>query len=156
MFGVRGLARTMLSGIFLLGGFSAWKRARDLAPKAERLAGPLRDVTGLPIDGSQLVRVNAGIQIGAGTLFALGFQQRIMALVVAGTLVPTTLVGHPFWEIDIEGDRSQQRIHFLKNLGLAGGLLFAALDTGGRPSVFWLGRRKAGELAESIGAVTSR
>lgn len=154
MIGVRGLARTMLSAVFLFGALSAWKRAPELAAKAKRISDPIAKVTGLPLTGQELVRLNAGIQLSAGTLFALGIQQRAMALVLAGTLVPTTLAGHPYWDAAGDAERSQQQIHFLKNLGLMGGLVFAALDTGGRPSVFWLGRRKASELADSISATT--
>ena len=38
---------------------------------------------------------------------------------------------------------ARQMLQFAKNAGLVGGLLAAALDTGGRPSVFWCGRRAA-------------
>lgn len=136
----------MMSGAFLAAGWTAWKRAPDLAPRAKRLAEPLADLTGLPITGSELVRINAGVQLGAGALFALGVQQRLMALVLAGTLIPATLVDDP--------ERASRRDLVLERMALAGGLLFAALDTGGRPSVFWMGRRKAGEIADSIGATT--
>jgi uncharacterized membrane protein YphA (DoxX/SURF4 family) len=36
--------------------------------------------------------------------------------------VPTTLAGHRFWEEE-SAARSGQRLQFLKNLGLIGGLL---------------------------------
>lgn len=147
---MRGLARAMLSAIFLFGAVSAWKRAPQLAPKVRRLSDPIAEATGLPLTGEEMVRLNAGIQLGAGTLFALGIQQRVMALVLAGTLVPTTLAGHPYWESEGDPERSQQKIHFLKNLGLIGGLTFAALDTGGRPSVFWRGKRAAIGLRDSV------
>ena len=42
-------------------------------------------------------------------------------------------------------------LQFAKNAALLGGLLAAALDTGGRPSVFWSGRRAAA-CAERRGA----
>jgi hypothetical protein len=56
--------------------------------------------------------------------------------------VPTTLAGHRFWEKE-GADRQQQLIHFLKNLGLVGALLLAAVDTEGKPSVGWRARRAA-------------
>jgi uncharacterized membrane protein YphA (DoxX/SURF4 family) len=49
-----------------------------------------------------------------------------MALAVS--MVPTTVAGHPFWEIDEPVKRSQQRVQFLKNLGILGGLLVVAFD----------------------------
>ena len=42
-------------------------------------------------------------------------------------------------------------LQFAKNAGLLGGLLAAALDTGGRPSVFWSGRRAAGRAVQNVG-----
>ena len=62
---------------------------------------------------------------------------------MAGTLVPTTLAGHRFWEADEETDQAQQRIHFLKNLSMLGGLLIAAADTAGKPSLAWRTRNAA-------------
>ena len=150
MIGVRGLARTLLAGIFFVGASASWKRAAGVGTKAERLAEPLGRATGVPVTGEDLVRINAGVQIAAGTLFVLGVQQRVMAVVLAGTLVPTTLVGHPFWEIDDEGERMSQLLNFLKNAAMIGGLTFAALDTGGRPSIFWSGKKAAESLAGSV------
>jgi len=43
-------------------------------------------------------------------------------------------------EIDRDWKRAQQRIHFLKNLTIFGGLLIAAGDTAGHPSLAWRGR----------------
>jgi putative oxidoreductase len=56
---------------------------------------------------------------------------------LAGSLVPTTIVGHPFWAAETTAERRNQEVHFAKNLGLLGGLLLAAADTQGRPSLRW-------------------
>jgi putative oxidoreductase len=66
------------------------------------------------------VKVNAGAQVAAGTLLAIGKLPRLAALVLIGSAVPTTYAGHRFWELDDKQTRAQQRIHFLKNLGLIG------------------------------------
>lgn len=154
MFGLRGLARTLLSGIFVFGGYSAWKRSDKLAGPASKVVGPVQDfMPGTP-SAEQLVKANAGVQMVAAVLFAIGVAPRVMAIVLGGTLVPTTLAGHRFWEMDDERDRAQQQMHFLKNLGLIGGLIFVALDTGGRPSIFWSGRRAAEGAVASVSAVT--
>ena len=57
--------------------------------------------------------------------------------------MPTTLAGHRFWEEDEEADQRHQRIHFLKNLAMFGGLLIAGADTEGRPSLAWRTRHAA-------------
>jgi len=143
MFGLRALARTMLSAIFVVGATSAWKRADLLAEKSQRVTKPIASATGGTLTPEDLVKVNAVVQVSAAGLFALGIFPRVMAIVLGVSLVPTTMVGHAYWEISDEPDRTQQKIHFLKNAGLIGGLMFAALDTGGSPSVFWSGRKAA-------------
>lgn len=154
MIGLRGLARTLLAGIFVFGGLSAWKRSSTLAGPAKKLVDPIQDdLPGSPT-AEQLVKINAGVQVAAGGLFALGVAPRVMAITLGGTLVPTTLAGHRFWEMEGD-DKAQHQIHFLKNLALVGGLIFAALDTGGRPSVFWSGRKAIGGLADNVSSTVS-
>ena len=63
--------------------------------------------------------------------------------------MPTTLAGHRFWEHNDPKERFGQTSHFLKNLGLLGGLLIAAVDTEGRPSVGYRARRAASRAADS-------
>jgi hypothetical protein len=58
-------------------------------------------------------------------------------------MVPTTYAGHPFWQEKDPDIRRQQRTHFLKNLGLLGGVMLAAVDTEGRPGLAWRARRAA-------------
>jgi len=154
MIGLRGLARTLLAGIFVFGGASAWKRSSKLAVTSARVVDPVRKALPGSPSAEQLVKVNVVVQVVAGTLFALGVAPRVMAIALGGSLIPTTLAGHRFWETDDETAAVQQRIQFLKNAGLIGGLIFAALDTGGRPSVFWSGRRVAEGAASVVASTT--
>ncbi|HEX2073308.1 MAG TPA: DoxX family protein, partial [Geodermatophilus sp.] len=101
----------------------------------------------VPRDVEQWVRADAGVKVGAGTLLALGKLPRLSAFALALSTVPTTLAGHRFWEYDDPKEKAGQRIHFLKNLGLLGGLLIAAVDTEGRPSVGYRARRAAKKAA---------
>jgi putative oxidoreductase len=57
----------------------------------------------------------------AGGALALGITPRPAVTVLAGSLVPTTLAGHRFWEQDDDAARLGQVIHFLKNLAIMGG-----------------------------------
>ena len=68
---------------------------------------------------------------------ATGVVPRPAAALLGLSLIPTTLAGHRFWERDDRSERADQTFHFLKNVGILGGLLFAATSTGGRPSVPW-------------------
>ncbi len=154
MIGLRGLARTLLAGIFVFGGLRSWKRSAKLASSAEKVVEPVQDKLPGSLSGEQLVKVNAGVQVVAGGLFALGVAPRVMAIVLGGSLVPTTLAGHRFWEFDDDADKAHHQTQFLKNAGLIGGLMFAALDTGGRPSVFWSGRKAAEGAAAAVASTT--
>ena len=54
---------------------------------------------------------------------------------LAATLVPTTIAAHSYWQEQDPEVRARQRTQFLKNLGLLGGLLLAAVDTEGKPGL---------------------
>ncbi|MBX3285922.1 MAG: DoxX family protein, partial [Actinobacteria bacterium] len=106
----------------------------------------------LPIESEAYVRANGAVQVGAGLLLATGRFPRAASTALAITLVPTTVAGHPFWEL--EGDeRRAQRIHFLKNCGLLGGLILAAVDTEGRPGIAYRARHARDE-AKAVAAAT--
>jgi uncharacterized membrane protein YphA (DoxX/SURF4 family) len=127
----------MLASIFAIQGLDTLRNPERVAPAAEPVVGPLRErVPALPESTEQVVRINGAVQLAGGTLLAMGWMPRLAALAIAGTLVPTTLAGHRFWEADEPQTRKQQKIQFLKNLSILG-LLIAAADTGGRPSLAW-------------------
>jgi putative oxidoreductase len=141
---LRALARPMLGSIFIVQGYQTWRHPERVSPAAEPVVTPVRDrVPLVPGETEQAVRLNGAVQAVAGSMLAAGTCPRLAALALAGTLVPTTLAGHRFWEAQDKQERAQQRIHFLKNLTIAGGLLIAAADTGGRPSLAWRGRHAA-------------
>jgi uncharacterized membrane protein YphA (DoxX/SURF4 family) len=78
---------------------------------------------GVPLDPELAVRVNGAAMLTAGVALALGLWPRLAAGVLAGSLIPTTLAGHPYWRLDDPAARRQQRTHFFKNVGLFGGAL---------------------------------
>ena len=144
----RLIARPMLASMFLVGGFSAVKNPDKLAPRAQPVTDRLvpllqKVVPQLPSDTATLVRLNGGIQLAAGAALATGRAPRISAAALALTLLPTTAAGHRFWEESDPDMKSQQRLHFFKNLSMLGGLIIASGDTEGRPGVAWRARRAA-------------
>lgn len=153
---VRRIARPLLAAPFVVLGVQALREpggrveiARPIVEKVTEVADKQLPIE-VPKDPEQWVRINAGVMVGAGALFGLGKLPRFSALLLSGTMVPTTAAGHRFWEHQ-GANRQQQLIHFLKNVGLVGGLLIAAVDTEGKPSVGWRARRAAraaGELTE--------
>ena len=155
MIGFRGLARTLLAGTFVVGGFSALRRSKALAATAEPVTEQIESRLQVGLTSEQFVKANAAVQIVGGALFALGVWPRPSALVLGASLVPTTVAGHAFWDADDDGEREAQLIQFVKNAGLLGGLVFAAIDTGGRPSVFWSGRQALGGAADAVSSTIS-
>jgi putative oxidoreductase len=135
---LRAVARPMVASIFIIQGFDTFRRPERVATAAEPVVRPIADrVPVVPAKAEQAVRLNGAVQMAAGSMLALGRWPRLSALAIAGTLVPTTLAGHRFWEAEDDTSKAQQRIHFLKNLSMLGGLLIAAVDTEGKPSIAW-------------------
>src|SRR5437763_214856 len=128
---IRRVARPMIAGMFIVGGLDAFQHPDTKAAKAEKVAPPVARTLGLPEDTTTLVRANGAVQVGAGALLAVGRFPRLASLILAGSLVPTTLAGHRFWEETDKQARTMQRTHFLKNVAMLGGLLLAAVDTEG-------------------------
>ena len=112
---VRAAGRVALAAMFITGGADALFDPGPRAPKAAEI--------GVPLDPEVAVRANGAAMLGAGAALALGIWPRLAAAVLAGSLVPTTLAGHPYWRIEDPGMRRQQRTHFFKNIGLFGGAL---------------------------------
>lgn len=140
----RRIARTCLAGIFIVQGVDALRHPGPLAKRATPLLDKIGPTLGLPDDKETLVRANAVTMITGGALLATGVLPRLGGALVATALVPTTLGGHPFWAEEDPAKRKAQRIQFLKNLGLFGGALLAALDTAGKPGLAWRAQNIAG------------
>ncbi len=128
---LRVVARVLTGTTYAILGFAAVRDPGKRVAMASSTLATLRKAVPLPDDDLLVVRANAGVQVGAGVLMATGTLQRPAALLLAGSMVPTTFAGHDFWNVDDPAARAVQRTQFLKNLAMIGGLLFAVLD---RPS----------------------
>ncbi|MDQ2724076.1 MAG: DoxX family protein [Acidimicrobiales bacterium] len=146
----RRLARPLLASIFISGGLDALRHAETKVGAAEKVVGPLSDKLPLPADTKTVVQANAAVQVGAGLLLAIGKVPRLSSLALIGSLVPTTVAGHRFWEETEPRAKSQQQVHFFKNLSLIGGLLIAAFDTGGAPSLGYRARHRASQAGSLV------
>ena len=137
----RRMARPLLASMFVSGGLDAIRNPESKVERAEAVTQTLTNhVPGLP-DTVTLIKWNGMAQVAAGALLAIGKFRRLAAVVLIGSIIPTTYAGHRFWEETDDAARAQQRVHFLKNLGLLGGLILAAFDTEGAPSLGWRARR---------------
>jgi uncharacterized membrane protein YphA (DoxX/SURF4 family) len=145
----------MLAAVFVTGGLDALLhpagRAKIAAPLVTRLSGPLN----LPDNPELMVRANGATMVAAGTMLAMGRMPRVAAMALAGALVPATYTAHAFWTIKDPAIRAQQKTHFLKNIGLLGGVLLASVDTAGKPGLAYR-TRYAKARARRQAALTKR
>ena len=141
----------MLAATFITGGLDAFRNPESKAPAADKVVAPLVDAVPQLTSTAQVVKIDGAIKVVAGSLLALGKFPRIAGLVLAGSLAPTTFAGHQFWQESDPAKRTQQRLHFLKNVGMLGGLLLAAVDTEGKPSVAWRARRAPDVISHAAG-----
>jgi putative oxidoreductase len=156
---LRRVARPLLASIFIYGGIGALRDAQGHAKAVEPFLNDTFDKVegvlpeGVPRDPVTLVKIDAGVKIGAGLAFATGRAPRLASFLLLGSLVPTTLATHRFWDVKEPAERQQQTVQFFKNAGLAGGLLLATADTSGKPSLGWRARRGAKKAAKRAEAV---
>ena len=151
---MRTAARAMLASVFVASGVNAVKNPANLALRAKKVTdqvGPtLQQIhPKMPTDVETLVRVNGMVHI-VGGLAMLTPARRLGAAALAASLVPTTIAGHPYWELDEPVERVQNRTHFLKNVGLMGGLILAVLDNDGKPGLPWRARHAADAAERSV------
>ncbi|MDD7969198.1 DoxX family protein [Actinomycetospora lemnae] len=155
---IRRLARPMLAAIFIKGGVDTLlnpePRVQKASPLIEKAAPSLPDQ--VPSEPGQLVRIDAGVKIAAGSLLAINKFPRVASLALAASVIPTTVAGHPFWEKSDPVEKTGEQQQFLKNVAILGGLILAAVDTEGKPSLGWRGRRAARKLAERTSDLTDR
>jgi putative oxidoreductase len=138
---VRRVARALLSGIFVVQGAQAFRDPERLAEAATKVTDRLAPQLGrvhpkLAAETRTFVKVNGAVQVVGGVLLNTSLH-RPAAAALAGSLVPTTLAGHSYWTVEDPNQRAMQRIQLLKNLSMLGGLLLAAVDTGGAPGLSW-------------------
>jgi len=125
---VHRLGRSLLAPMFVTGGLDAIRHPESKEAKAEAITGPITETLGLPDETPLLVQLNGGVQFIGGTLLGLGRFTRPAAFALAASLIPTTLAGHRFWEELDPKARAAQRIHFLKNTAMLGGLVLVTTD----------------------------
>jgi putative oxidoreductase len=125
---IHHLGRSLLAPMFVSGGLDAIRHPETKQAKAEAVTRPITETFGIPDETQALVRVNGGVQVVGGVLLGLGVFPRLAAFALAVSLIPTTLAGHRFWEESDPQGRASQRIQFLKNTAMLGGLVLVSTD----------------------------
>lgn len=147
---VRRLARPLLAAPLIASGVDAVRHpgphAEAARPLVNKAAGPLH----LPNDPETIVRASGAVTAAGGALLALGKLPRLSALAIV-LAAPAAQASQPFWQEKDPEARRTQRTLFLKNLGLVGGALLAAVDTEGKPGHAYRGRQASHTAAVVVG-----
>jgi uncharacterized membrane protein YphA (DoxX/SURF4 family) len=121
------IAGSLLAPMFIRGGWDAFQNPESKVKAAEAVTRAVSErFSFVPDDPAVLVRLNGALQVGAGALLATGPLRRLAALLLIGSLIPTTYAGHAFWREVDEQKRAQQQVQFLKNAAMLGGLVLIA------------------------------
>src|SRR5271169_5022925 len=152
---IRRIARPLLSAAFIGQGVETLRNPKATVDAAEPTVAALRTLPEplggkVPSDPATAARINAAVQVGGGLLLATGKLPRIASAALAVTVIPGSLGGHLFWTESDPERKTQKRRDLLTDLSLLGGLIIAAADTAGKPSLGWRGRRAAGRISEAV------
>lgn len=110
---VNTVGRVVVGSAFMMFGYEAAKEPGSRVQAVEALGVPQPELA---------VRLNGAAMIAGGAALATGVCARAGAAGLALSLLPTSVAGHPYWQESEESKRVPQRIHFQKNLALAGAL----------------------------------
>jgi len=152
---IRRIARPLLSVAFIGQGVDAIRNPKNAADAARPALDGRRKLPGsigtkVPSDAENFARVNAAVQIGGGLLLATGKMPRLASAALAFTVIPGSLGGHMFWNEPDAQRKADERRAFMTDLSLLGGLIIAAVDTEGKPSLGWRGRRAARKVTAAL------
>lgn len=155
----RAGARTLLASQFIWSGYKAVRTPQPLVPAAQPLVeswlpvikkyAPEQVGSVIPEDPATLVRVVGGLELLGGLALASGRGRRLGSVLLALSLVPSTLAEYPFWKRTEPGEKAADRQQFLKNVSLLGGVLLAARDTEGKPGLAWRAQTGGRVLAKT-------
>ena len=107
------LGRIFLALLFVVSGIGKITGYAGTAALMASKGLPLVDI---------LLPLTIAVELGGGLLLALGWKARWAAAALFLFLIPTTLIFHQFWGIDPKLVQ-MQKIHFLKNVAIMGGML---------------------------------
>ncbi|GHO55707.1 DoxX family membrane protein [Ktedonobacter robiniae] len=116
---LKTLGRMLLASIFISGGANTFMQPDG---RAEKVAA-----AGIP-QPRQAAILNGAVMVVGGAALAAGIAPKLAATALLGALIPTTIVGHPFWKEETPAGNANQQVQFLKNLAAVGGLLLVLAD----------------------------
>ena len=117
--------RLLIAAIFILSGYG----------KIGGFEGTVAQIAGKGMPLPELAAAGAiAVELVGGILLVIGWQARWAATALFLFMIPTTLLFHNFWAFEA-AQQTGQRIHFMKNLAIMGGILYVMAFGAGPLSV---------------------
>lgn len=149
---LRAIARPLLAATFVFDGLDAiyhadeqQERAQPFQPLIDKLGDQAK---GLPTDPATVTRIIGAVQVTAGLTLAYGKAPRVSAVALALVTLPSIVTKKPIGAKDAATDPSEHRAALLRAAALIGGLIFAAEDRQGKPSLGYRYDSWKGQKAE--------
>lgn len=118
------LGRLLIAAIFVWAGYG----------KIGGFDGTVTRIGGVGLPFSNIVAMaTIAVELGGALLLVIGYKARWVALGLALFCLAAAVLFHNFWASPA-AQLVNQQIHFLKNLAMAGGLLFVFAHGAGRYS----------------------
>ena len=119
------VGRILLGSIFVLSGFQ----------KLTGFSGVIGSIAGKGLPMPEVLAVlTVAIELGAGLLLVVGLKARWAAVLLFLFIIPVSLTFHNFWTME-GAAAAMNKIQFLKNVSIMGGMLMVAAFGPGRLSV---------------------
>ncbi len=114
------LAKALIGLIFLVAGIRKIMYFAATAGYFAKLGMPMPEI---------VLSLTIALEIGGAILLVIGWQTRLVAMVLGVFTLAAAVLGHPFWAADAANYQNQLN-HFLKNIAMVGGFLLLAIESG--------------------------
>jgi putative oxidoreductase len=120
------IGRVVIAIMFVMSGL---EKVMDVGSAASAIASK-----NLPFPGILAV-LTVFVELGGGLLIIVGWQTRIVALVLAIFTALAAYFFHDFWHYPEGAQHTNNMIHFMKNMSIIGGFLMLCAAGAGRYSL---------------------
>lgn len=153
---LRRIARPLLAASVIADGLHAVRRPQEVLRPDSTEESVVRGAvarTGRDVSPATIVRGLGVVKVVSGALLALGVLPRLNAGALVVAQLPTTLLAHPVWALKGQA-RKDAAAAIVSESAVLGGLLLAAADTAGKPSLGWRLEQSRDHAVELKDAVT--
>lgn len=114
------LAKALIGLIFLVAGIRKLMYFAATAGYFAKLGIPMPEI---------VLGLTIALEIVGAILLVIGWQTRLVAIVLGVFTLAAAILGHAFWAADAANYQNQLN-HFLKNIAMVGGFLLLAIEAG--------------------------